>query len=239
MGNTKEENARIAANPREEQSKANKTIIIYLYIYMSKYPNYDIRSKHAMKLVVGLFKAIERGDDISSINDILDQLIAERMHGIDINNYRFNLELYRNSQVGISEDCIVMPASKDWSKGISPIHFMIWCLQEETDAYLPNSDKIIFSLLMHGVKVGGTRAREHCYGWLKQILEDDMLDNEEETIQIVTNIINYLKMSETLTKKIRKKQRKRPKSGSNKPKRRKSKRRKSKRRKSKKRTRRK
>jgi len=205
---------------------------------MSEYPNYNImesignqvtsiRSKNAMKLVVSLFKAIEEGDDISSINDILDQLIAERMHGIDINNYRFNLELYRNSQVGVSESCIVMPASKDWSKGISPIHFMIWCLQEETDAYLPNSDKIIFSLLMHGVKVAGMWEMDGTlYGTLERILESAAGDPDE--IEVIENIINYLKMSETLTKKIRKKQRKRPKSGSKKPKKKKSKKKKKK-----------
>jgi TPP-dependent 2-oxoacid decarboxylase len=87
---------------------------------------------------------------------------------------------------------------------------------------------------MHGVKVGGAKARYRCNEWLKEILEDDILALVEERIQIVTNIINYLKMSETLTKQIRKKQRKRPKSGSKKPKKKKPKKKKSKKKKSKK-----
>ena len=124
---------------------------------MSEYPGLDvmnsigkrvtnIRSKEAIDLAVSLFKAIEEaeGGDISPINGILDQFTAERMHGIYINNYRLNLESYKGSgSQGVGLADIVTPDSKEWAKGLSPIHFLIWCLQ---DIPVTNQDVILFSL---------------------------------------------------------------------------------------------
>ena len=180
---------------------------------MSKYPNIDIlnlmgervtniRSKKAIDLAVSLFKAIEEaeGDDISSINDILDQWTTARMQGIDINNYRLNLKLYKESgSQGVVLANIVTPDSKDWEKGLSPLHFLIWCLQEIPAT---NQDEILFSLLMHGSKVEGWALTESLVGALEEI---QMYCDEPEEIEVLKNMINYLKMAETLTKKIRKK----------------------------------
>ena len=47
----------------------------------------SIRSKKAIDLAVSLFKAIEDGAELSSINDILDEWKHRSMAGFNINKY--------------------------------------------------------------------------------------------------------------------------------------------------------
>ena len=196
---------------------------------MSVFPNRDImdklgeyvvsiQQKEAIDLAVKLFKAIEKGHNVSQINAILNQWksISTRGNDININQYRLNADSYLAAEESeIMPEHIIWSDSGDWGEGLlTPIDFLIWSIQEMPLASLvTNQDEIIKSLLEEMMrarkKVAEQAARkkdavslpplfkdseieklnEALSNLLRDVAEEGSDDSKE--IQVVKNMIKY------------------------------------------------
>tara|TARA_B100001094_G_scaffold263338_1_gene264909 strand:+ start:2403 stop:3065 length:663 start_codon:yes stop_codon:yes gene_type:complete len=150
----------------------------------------------AMELVINLFREIESGNlNIASINRFLNNF---KKYGIDINHYRLNVRVYLEG--GSIEESIVTPEkSGEWSSSISPIKFLVWCMQESGEVIL-DADKIVYLLLTNGAKIESKLYNDLLEsGIIEDIIEDG--DNLEH-LQIMNNILNYLKMYLVMNNRI-------------------------------------
>ena len=149
------------------------------------------RNEIAMELVINLFQEIESG--IVNINSINRLLVNVKKHHIDINHYRLNVRVYLEG--GSIKESIVTEKSGEWSSSISPIKFLIWCMQESGEI-IRDADKIIYLLLTNEANVESELYND----LLKSGIIEDIIENgyNIKHLQIMNNILNYLGMGDRI-----------------------------------------